>query len=126
MSRLGFGASVRYQFDASQRGTLSHFFFAGRAYFALTPAGWTRNGPVVAAFLGSGVGQMQARPLPPRSMPNANMAHIISGLNNVHAGVRMEYGFGNIGHVGADVALNIQVPNFMFVIDAQAVLGLHF
>jgi hypothetical protein len=67
---------------------------------------------------------MQARPGLARSQ--GETAHLVSGLNNVHAGARIEYGFGNIGHVGADVTMNFQMPNFMFVMDVQAVAGLHF
>jgi hypothetical protein len=124
LSRLGFGASLRFQFDASSNGTLPHMFFGGRAYYAFTPNGWARSGLVGAAFVGSGIGQMQARP--GLSSGQGEVAHLISGLNNVHVGARVEYGFGNIGHIGADLTMNFQLPNFLFVIDAQAVVGLHF
>jgi hypothetical protein len=154
VERLGVGVSVRFQPDgasvprsngaaalpvldpdgtpfgqsvaraAHSRYTLANFLFAARVYYAVTSGGWVRNGLVIAPFVGGGVGQIQAHP----GIANGSgiTPHIPSGLGNINAGARVEYGFANFVHIGADLALNFQLPQFLFVIDAQATVGMHF
>lgn len=127
VERLAFAVNGRFQWDNSGTGTLPMLFIGGRLSFALTSGGWQRNGPIVAVFAGSGVGQMQVRPLAPAGSPmGTQTGHFINGLNNAHVGVRFEYGFGNIGHIGIEGTANLQIPNFMFVADLQGTVGVHF
>ena len=124
INRIGIGASVRWQWDAASVGTLPSLFIGGRVYVAVTPQGFARRGFTLAPFVGSGIGQMQARPALARTTMG-QAAHVISGLNNFHFGVNAEYGFG-LFHVGAALTANFQVPTFLFVLDAQVMVGLHF
>ena len=123
LPRVGIGAFIRYQPQSSSAGILPSIFIGGRLYVALNSSGFVRRGPSVAAFVGSGVGQMQATP--PVAAGSGTPAHIISGLNNVHLGLRFEYGFGVI-HAGLELSENVQFPNVLLVTDLQAFVGVHF
>jgi len=52
--------------------------------------------------------------------------HVITGLNNLHAGARFEYGFGPGLRAGADVTLQFMFPRFVFSADLTAFFGIAF
>lgn len=122
--QLGIAVTARFQPDAASVGTLPFMLLGARAYLAVTSGGFSRNGLVIAPFVGGGFGQIQPRP----GLINGNRptAHVVSGLSNAHAGGRIEYGFGNIAHVAAEATLNFQFTSYLFDIDLHALVGLHF
>ncbi len=132
INRIGLGASARFQWDAASVGTLSSLFIGFRGYVAVTPAGFARRGLTIAPFIGSGVGQMQARPALARSVTTPSAHAWSGGLNNFHFGIHGEYGFG-IFHIAAALTANFQIPppapapgQLLFVLDAQLMVGMQF
>jgi len=134
---LAIGAFARYQSDAAKlnmampplveaekrKYVMSNLFVGGRLYYAFTDNGWAKNGMTVAAFLGSGFGQMETRPSLAKG--KGNTAHVISGLNNAHVGLHIEYGLAGFIHFGFELALNFQFPTFLFVADVLGFAGMH-
>ena len=51
---------------------------------------------------------------------------MITGLNNLHAGARFEYGFGPGLRAGADLTLQFMFPRFVFSADLTAFFGIAF
>jgi hypothetical protein len=145
MKNLGFGFFTRFNPDfatasrpgmdaagrtiaISNNGVLPMMLLGGRAYYAVTANGFAREGLSIAPFVGGGFGQIQVRP-----WGVANAAHVRSGTLNVHGGARVEYGFMQRFHVGADASINLQLPvtarapeSFLVVLDFAANIGMHF
>jgi hypothetical protein len=124
--RVAVAGAMRVGFDFGPRTTLAPFLLSLRGYVALTPAGFVRRGLVASAFLGTAVGQIQVRPQPPPNLPGRPTGHVITGLNNVHAGARVEYGITDLWHVGAELTLQYMFPRTLFEMDLQVLGGVHF
>jgi hypothetical protein len=125
--RVAIGGAVRWQPDAAPRTTLSSLLLSLRGYYVLTPGGFARTGLVGAVFGGIGGGQIQPRaPSPSAERPNAETGHIVTGLWNLHAGGRVEYGFAPGIHVGAEATLQLMFFRPLLDLDLQAVAGMHF
>jgi hypothetical protein len=125
--RVAIGAAVRWQPDSASRTTLAPVLLQLRGYFAATPAGFARSGLVVAPFAGTGVGQIQPRAAAPSAeRAGAPTGHLITGLNNIHAGAMLEYAFLPVLHAGGELALHVMFPKLYVDVDLQAYVGLHF
>lgn len=124
--RFGIGLSFRIQPDAGPRTTLSNLLIALRGYFAVTSGGFARTGLVGALFAGTGVGQISARAPGYEGQPFPETGHVISGLNSIQAGGRIEYGVGPGFRFGGDVALQFLFPRFVFSADITAFVGIAF
>jgi hypothetical protein len=144
LKNLGFGVFMRFNPDfataaregvdangrpvkVSNNGMLPMMLIGARAYYAVTPNGFAREGLSVAPFIGGGFGQTQFRPW------GTNIAHVRTGTLNLHAGARLEYGFMRMFHVGGDASINFQIPvtaraleSFVVVFDLTANIGMHF
>jgi hypothetical protein len=124
--RVGIGLGFRWQPDAGARTTLASLLIALRAYYALTAGGFAKIGPIAAVYAGTAVGQISARAPGYVGQPFPNTGHVISGLNNLHAGARFEYGFGPGIRAGADLTLQFMFPRFVFSADVTAFIGIAF
>ncbi len=124
--RIGIGVGFRFQPDAGPRTTLANLLIALRAYYALTAGGFVKTGPVAAVFAGTAVGQISPRAPGYVGQPFADTGHVITGLNNLHAGARFEYGFGPGLRAGADLTLQFMFPRFVFSADLTAFFGIAF
>lgn len=127
MPRIGIAGTVRWQPDAAQRTTLASLLFGLRGYYTLTPNGFARTGPVASVFAGIGGGQIQPRaPAPSASRPNNETGHIVTGLWNVHAGVRLEYGLAPWFHLGGEATMQFMFFRTLLDLDLQGFAGVHF
>jgi hypothetical protein len=124
--RVGIGLALRWQPDAGTRTTLASLLIALRAYYALTAAGFAKTGPLAAVYAGTAVGQISPRAPGYVGQPFNDTGHVITGLNNLHAGARFEYGFGPGLRAGADVAFQFMFPRFVFSTDLTAFFGIAF
>jgi hypothetical protein len=124
--RIAVGAGFRFQPDAGKRTTLASLLISLRMYYALTAGGFARTGVVAAIYAGTAFGQISARAPGYVGQPFPETGHVISGLNNAHAGARFEYGFGPGVRVGADLGLQFMFPRFVFSADLTAFVGIAF
>jgi hypothetical protein len=124
--RVGIGLGLRWQPDAGPRTTLASLLLSLRAFYALTAGGFAKTGPIAAVYAGTAVGQISARAPGYVGQPFMDTGHVITGLNNLHAGARFEYGFGPGLRAGADVTLQFMFPRFVFSADLTAFFGIAF
>ncbi|MBL8682614.1 MAG: hypothetical protein JNK05_25825 [Myxococcales bacterium] len=124
--RFGVGLSFRIQPDAGPRTALANLLIALRGYYAVTSNGFARTGLVAAVFAGTGVGQISARAPGYEGQPFPTTGHVITGLNSIQAGGRIEYGVGPGFRFGGDLALQFLFPRFVFSADITAFVGIAF
>jgi len=134
VNRFGVAIGVRWQPDSARstplaagaRATLSSVVLSLRAHISLLPTGFSAGPFGLSIFGGTAVGQIQpAIPTTnsagvPSSRPSA---HVISGLNNVHLGLRGEVGLGRWMVLAAEFTTQIQFPAFLFALDTTALIG---
>ncbi len=126
VNRFGLAGGFRFQPDAAPRTTLASVLLSLRAYYAVTGAGFVRNGVAASVYGGLGVGQISPRAPGYPGMPFPTTGHVITGLNNVHAGARVEYGLGPGFRLGAELTLQFMFPKFVFAADLTAFVGIAF
>lgn len=124
--RVAIGLGWRFQPDAGGRTTLASSLISLRAYYAATANGFARTGPIAAVYAGTAFGQISPRAPGYVGQPFPETGHVITGLNNLHAGARFEYGFGPGLRAGADLALQFMFPRFVFSADITAFFGIAF
>ncbi len=126
INRFALAGAMRFQPDAASRTTLASVLLSLRAFYALTGAGFARTGLAASIYGGLGLGQISARAPGYQGMPFPSTGHIITGLNNFQAGLRVEYGFGPGVRVGSELTLQFMFPKFVFSADWTVFLGIAF
>jgi hypothetical protein len=127
--RLAIGLNARFQPDSGPRTVLAMMVVGLDGYYVFVGDQFRRLGFSAMALAGIGVGQIQPRaPSPTAAMPMAEMGtgHIITGLQNVHFGARLEYAFHSSVHAGVELRFQFLWPQFYFDTDLQATIGVHF